>query len=63
MVSLKGNESLIGLLTRSAQVFIQPGQPARVLVEKHGFTLRLARVFDMFPHTHHIESLALFTRD
>ena len=36
---------------------------ARMLVEKHGFTLRLARVFDMFPHTHHIEALALFTRD
>ena len=36
---------------------------ARVLVEKHGFTLRVARVFDMFPHTHHIEALALFTRD
>jgi 23S rRNA (uracil1939-C5)-methyltransferase len=30
---------------------------SRVLVEKHGFTLRRARVFDMFPHTHHIESL------
>ena len=36
---------------------------AQVLVEKHGFTLRVARVFDMFPHTHHIEALALFTRD
>jgi 23S rRNA (uracil1939-C5)-methyltransferase len=36
---------------------------ARVLVEKHGFTLRTARVFDMFPHTHHIEALALFARD
>lgn len=28
-----------------------------------GFVLRTARVFDMFPHTHHIEALALFTRD
>ena len=36
---------------------------ARVLVEKHGFALRTARVFDMFPHTHHIEALALFARD
>jgi 23S rRNA (uracil1939-C5)-methyltransferase len=36
---------------------------AHVLVEKHGFTLQTARVFDMFPHTHHIEALALFSRD
>jgi 23S rRNA (uracil1939-C5)-methyltransferase len=28
-----------------------------------GFALRTARVFDMFPHTHHIEALALFERD
>jgi 23S rRNA (uracil1939-C5)-methyltransferase len=36
---------------------------AQVLVERHGFKLKTARVFDMFPHTHHIEALALFTRD
>ena len=36
---------------------------AQVLVERHGFKLRAARVFDMFPHTHHIEALALFERE
>jgi 23S rRNA (uracil1939-C5)-methyltransferase len=36
---------------------------ARFLVEQHGFRFRTARVFDMFPHTNHIEALALFERD
>jgi 23S rRNA (uracil1939-C5)-methyltransferase len=35
---------------------------AHVLVDRHGFRLRAVRVFDMFPHTHHVEALALFER-
>ena len=35
---------------------------AQVLVDRHGYRMRAVRVFDMFPHTHHVEALALFER-
>ena len=35
---------------------------ARVLVESQGYRLRTARVFDMFPHTHHVEVMTCFER-
>ena len=35
---------------------------ARVLVHRHGYRCRELRVVDMFPHTAHIEAVALFER-
>jgi len=60
-----------GLLERMAQwrprrvVYISchPGSLARdaeILVHRHGFSLTCAGVMDMFPHTTHVESLAVF---
>jgi len=35
---------------------------AKILVEAHGFRLRSARILDMFPHTYHVEAMAVFDR-
>ncbi len=50
---------------RLLYVSCHPGSLARdvgVLVHEHGFTLAAAGVVDMFPHTAHVESIALLRR-
>ncbi len=51
---------------RVVYVSCHPGSLARdagTLVQRHGFGLSAAGVMDMFPHTAHVESIAVFDRD
>ena len=65
-----GAHAVLAALARLAPqrllyISCHPGSLARdlgVLVQEHGFTLAAAGVVDMFPHTAHVESLALLTR-
>ncbi|MER3546870.1 MAG: 23S rRNA (uracil(1939)-C(5))-methyltransferase RlmD [Rhodanobacteraceae bacterium] len=50
---------------RVVYVSCHPGSLARdagTLVQRHGFALTAAGVMDMFPHTAHVESIAVFDR-
>jgi 23S rRNA (uracil1939-C5)-methyltransferase len=50
---------------RIVYVSCHPGTLARdskVLVESGGYRLSAARILDMFPHTHHVEVMAVFDR-
>jgi 23S rRNA (uracil1939-C5)-methyltransferase len=51
---------------RIVYVSCHPGSLARdagLLVQQHGYSLTAAGVMDMFPHTNHVEAMAIFDRN
>lgn len=64
-----GAKEVLGLIARLAPrrvmyISCHPGSLARdlgILVHEHGYKLEAAGVVDMFPHTAHVESMALLT--
>lgn len=65
-----GAERAVASMARMAPrrviyVSCHPGTLARdaaVLVRERGFELASVRILDMFPHTHHVEAIAVFER-
>ncbi|MGH8177105.1 MAG: 23S rRNA (uracil(1939)-C(5))-methyltransferase RlmD [Steroidobacter sp.] len=65
-----GAKEVLSIIARSGATTVlyiscHPGSLARdagILVHEHGYRLKAAGVMDMFPHTTHVESAALFER-